>query len=107
MPKIFREMGERAHYRIRREPAKGAERAKSHRVTKIRENLDIGSAILVADDAVDDLDTAGRADPAGRALAARFEGAEFQGEARLLRHVDGIVEDDHAAMADQALGLDE
>ena len=30
-------------------------------------------------------------------------GAELHGEARLARHVDGVVEDDDAAVADQAV----
>ena len=58
-------------------------------------------ALLAGDDPVDDLDAAGRADPAGRALAAGFDRAELHGEARLLGHVDRVVEDDDAAMADQ------
>ena len=49
------------------------------------------------------LDAAGRADPAGRALAAGFDGAELHRKARLLGHVDGVVEHDDAAMADQAV----
>jgi hypothetical protein len=62
------------------------------------------SATLDArDDLVDHLDAARRADAAGRALAAAFDGAEFHGEARLLRHVDGVVEHHDAAMADQAV----
>ena len=60
-------------------------------------------AILAANDAVDDLDAADRADAARRALAAGFDRAEFHREARLLRHVDGVVEHDDAAMADQAV----
>ena len=62
---------------------------------------------FAGDDPVDDLDAAGRADPARRALAAAFDGAEFHGEARLLRHVDGVVEHDDAAMADQAVARGE
>ena len=59
---------------------------------------------LAGDDLVDGLDAAGRADPAGRALAAAFLGAEFHGEARLARHVDAVVEDDDPAMAEHAAG---
>jgi len=50
---------------------------------------------------------AGGADAAGGALAAGFGGAEFEGEAGLTRHIDGVVEHHDAAMADEALlGLD-
>ena len=59
------------------------------------------------DDAVDRLDAARRADAAGRALAAGFDGAELHGEARLLGHVDGVVEHHDAAMADQAVARGE
>src|SRR5690606_37780817 len=52
------------------------------------------------EDTVDDLDAAHRADPARRALTARLHRAELHREARLLAHVDGIVEDDDAAVAD-------
>ena len=41
-----------------------------------------------------------RADAAGRALAAGFNGAEFHGEAGLLGHVDGVVKHHDAAVAD-------
>ena len=44
---------------------------------------------------------AGRTDPAGRALAAGFDGAELHREARLPSHVDAVVEHHDAAMADQ------
>src|SRR5690606_23035006 len=39
-------------------------------------------------------------DAARRALAAGLDRAELHGEPRLLAHVDGIVEDDEAAVAD-------
>ena len=61
-----------------------------------------GDAVASAD-LVDGLDAAGRADPARRAFAAGFDGAEFHREARLLRHVDAVVEHHDAAMADQAV----
>src|SRR5690606_39489966 len=40
-------------------------------------------------------------DAARGALAARLVGAELHGEASLRRHVDGVVEHHHAAVADQ------
>ena len=46
------------------------------------------------------LDAARRADPARRALAARLLGAELHREPRHPRHVDGVVEDHDAAVAD-------
>src|SRR3984885_9056488 len=44
-----------------------------------------------------------RADPAGRALAAGFDGAEFHGKTRLFQHVDGVVEHHDAGMTDQTV----
>ncbi len=41
------------------------------------------------------------AEAAGRAFAAALDGAELHGEARHLGHVDRVVEDDNAAMADE------
>src|SRR5262249_57540673 len=59
--------------------------------------------VLPRRDLIDELDAPGRADTAGRALAARFYGAELHGEAGLLGHVHGVVEHHHAAMTDQPL----
>ncbi len=87
---------------IGREAAERAERAEFHRVAEIgqqREVLLRGS--IARGDPVDRLDAAHRADAAGRALAAAFDRAELHGEAGLLQHVGGVVEDDDAAMADQ------
>ena len=42
------------------------------------------------------------ADPARRALAARLDGAELHREAGHPRHVDGVVEDHDAAVAEHA-----
>src|ERR1019366_10733745 len=53
------------------------------------------------EDAIDALDAAGRADPARGALAATFNRAKFHREPRHLRHVDRIVENDEAAMANE------
>ena len=41
-----------------------------------------------------------RADAAGRAFPAAFDGAEFEGKAGHLGHVYGVVEGDNAAMAE-------
>src|SRR6185437_12526963 len=58
-------------------------------------------------DAVDDFDAARRPDATGRAFAAGFQRAEFHGEARLLRHVDRVVEYHDAAVADQPVAAGE
>ncbi len=71
------------------------------RLAEVLDQREVGGAALTADDLVDGLDAARRADAAGRALAAGFDGAELHGEARLARHVDRVVEHDDAAMADQ------
>jgi hypothetical protein len=71
----------------------------SHRVAEVFAEVLISSALSAAD-AIDDLDTARRADAAGRAFSAGFNGAEFHCITRLLRHVHGIVESDDTAVAE-------
>src|SRR5262245_25346248 len=66
-----------------------------------------GRIALAAEQAIHQLGAADRADPAGRALAAGLESAEFEGEAHLTRHVDRIVEDDDAAVADEPVARGE
>src|SRR6185503_9383760 len=53
------------------------------------------------DDAIDELDAACGTDAARRALAAGFDGAEFERITGHARHVDAIVEYHHAAVAEQ------
>src|SRR6185312_16027196 len=84
-----------------RETAQGAERAELHGVAEVGDQREARRRPLAANDLVDRLDAAHRADAAGRALAARFDAAELEREAGLLRHVDGVVEYHDAAMADQ------
>src|SRR5690606_18898299 len=74
-----------------------------HRVAEVFEHNEVLGAVIAEDDLVDRLDAAGRTDAAGRALAAGFDRAEFHGEPRLPGHVDGVVEDDDPAMANQAI----
>jgi len=62
----------------------------------------LGDAFAAAD-LVDGLDAAGGADPARRALAAGFDGAEFHRKAGLLGHIDAVVEHHDSGMADQAI----
>src|SRR5574337_1992280 len=101
---ILAEMIEGAQDRQRRQPAERAERAVRHELAKIAQNLEVLLAVAPGEDPVDHLRAANRADPAGRALAAAFLGAEFEGEARLARHVDRVVEDDDASVPQLALG---
>ena len=54
-----------------------------------------------------DFDAAHRADAAGRAFPARFDDAELHCEARLLCHVDSIVEHNRAAVAYHGVLFDE
>src|SRR5579871_720754 len=105
--KILGEMSERARHRIRHEAAERAKGTEFHRVAEVFEHREICRAILAANDAVDRLHAAGRADPAGRALAARFDGAELHREPGLLRHVHSVVEHHDAAVADQAVARGE
>src|SRR5262245_50825644 len=101
--KILRKMGERAHYRIGREAAKRAQRTKFHGVAEVFDQRDVLFGVATVQDAIERLHPARRANPARRALAARFQRAEFHGKARLLRHIDAVVKHDDAAMADQAI----
>src|SRR5712672_2224464 len=96
-------MGERAHDRIGREAAERAQRAELHGVAEVFQDRQVRGPVIAADDAIDRLDPSGRTDAARRALAAGFERAEFHRKARLLCHVDGVVEHHDAAMADQAV----
>ena len=72
-------------------------------MAKVLEERDILRRFHAREHAIDDLDTAGRADPARGALAAAFDRAKFHREPRHQGHVDGIVENDEAAMADEAV----
>ena len=98
---VLGEMLDRAHHRVGREAAQRAERAEFQRLAEVGDQGEVGLGPLAADDLVHGLGAAHRADAAGRALAAGFDGAEFQREARLVRHVDRVVEHHDAAMADQ------
>ena len=73
-------------------------------MAEVFEERDVLGAILVPNDAVDDLDAARRADPAGGAFAAGFYGAELHRKSRLPRHVDRVIEYHDAAVPDQAVG---
>src|SRR6202008_1108588 len=94
---IIAEMLKRAHHGIRREPTQRAERAEFHRVTQILDQRHVRGHIFTRHDALYNLGAAHGADAAGRALAARFEGAELEGETRLPWHVDRVAENPDAA----------
>ena len=101
---IFREMGERAHHRIGREAAERAERAEFHGVAEVfqhaRDSWPGPRRAMIRS-----IVSTPRVEPIrhGVHLPQRFDGAELHREARLLRHVDGVVEHHDAAMADQAV----
>src|SRR5579859_412216 len=101
--KVFPEMFQRAHDGVGRKSTEGAERAELHGVAEVLDHGEIFGDAFAADDLVDGLYTARRADPARRALAAGFDRAKRKREARLLRHIDGVIEHDNATMADQAI----
>src|SRR6202030_765052 len=104
---IFPEMFERARYGVGREAAERAERAEFHGIAEVFDDGDIFRHAFAGANLVDGLHPAGRADPAGRALAAGFDGAKLHRKARLLCHVDGVIEHHDAAMADQAIARGE
>ncbi len=85
------------------ESAESAERPIRHHFAKIGEEFQILRAVLIGNDLIDYLDAARGTDAARRALAATFDGAKFHREAGLMREIDRIVEDDHAAVAEHAL----
>src|SRR5579864_8397649 len=97
---ILAEMIERAHDWHGNEPAESAQRTVGHHLAKIAQQLDVLLAVAAGDDLVDRLHPANRTDPAGRALAAAFLGAEVEREAGLTRHVHAVVENDNAAVAE-------
>src|SRR5271169_4878130 len=101
---ILTEMIECAKHRHWREASESAERAVCHHLAKIAQQLDVLRAVPAGNDLVDSLHAAGRADPAGRAFAAAFLGAELHSEAGLARHVDTVVEDDDPAVAQHGAG---
>src|SRR5579871_5542301 len=100
---IFPEVFQCAHDGVGRETAQRAERAEFHSVAEVFDDRDVLLDAFTGANLVDGLDAAGRADPAGCALAAGLDGAEFHRKARLFGHVDGVVEHDDAGMADQAV----
>ena len=63
----------------------------------------MASRFFAGEDFVDKFLAARRADAAGRALAAAFHGTELHRETRHHHHIDRVVEDDKAAMADQTV----
>src|SRR5271166_1887299 len=76
-PEILREVLERAHHGVGRKAAECAERAEFHGVAEVFDQRDIVRDALTPEDLADGLGAAGRADPARRALAAGFDGAEL------------------------------
>src|SRR5689334_15193102 len=100
---IFLEMLQCTHDRVGRETAERAQRAELHGVAEVLDHGEIFRDAFAAPDPVDGLDATRGADPARRALAAGFDRAEFHRKARLFRHIDRVVEHDHAAMTDQAV----
>src|SRR5579883_904396 len=98
---ILGEVVECAHHGVGRETAQSTERAKLHGVAEVLDQREVIVDAFAAQDLVDGLRPAGRSDPARRAFAAGFDGAELEGKTRLLRHVDAVVEHHDAAMADQ------
>ena len=71
-----------------------------HGVAQALQKIRVCLGIEASANAIDDLDPARRPDPAWRALAAGFNGAELHGEACLFGHVDRVIEGDDAAVAE-------
>src|SRR5258705_2138795 len=105
--KIFPEVFQCAHDGVGCEAAERAKRTELHGVAEVLDHGEVLSDALAVADLVDGLDASRGADPARRALAAGFDRAEFHRKARLLGHVDAVVEHDDAAMADQPVARGE
>src|SRR4051812_18897411 len=99
-PEILAEKPQRAAHRKRGHATEAAQRAVEHRVAELVEQREIGRTLAVArlQYPIDQFDSARRTDAAWRALAARLDRAELERISRHARHVDGVVEDDHAAV---------
>ena len=78
-----------------------------HRFAQFIEQRKISLPVNPLNYAVENLDSAGRANPARRALAAGLDGAELHRVTRHPGHVDRIVEDHDSAMAEQPADLGE
>src|SRR4029077_7093330 len=96
--KIFPEVFQRTLHREGRHATQPAQGTLHHRVAQLLEEPHIALPVLAGEDAVDDLDPARRADPAGGALAAGLDRAELHCIARHPRHVYRIVEYHDTAM---------
>src|SRR5271165_3863721 len=99
---IFAEVVESAEDRQWREPAERAERPVRQDFAEVAQKLDVLLAVAAGQYLVDRLSAAGRSNAARGALAAAFLGAEFEGEARLAREIDGVVEDGDPPMPQHA-----
>src|SRR4051812_44140108 len=78
--KVLREVIQRAQHGIRSQPAHRAERTRDQRVAQVAQQRHLRLALPArrgTANAVDHLHAARRADAAGRALAARLDGAEL------------------------------
>src|ERR1039457_4636214 len=100
---IFRKMADRALHGEGNQAAQRTKGAVCQHFAQIAEEFEALHPVLVGDDFVDHFDAARGADAAGRAFAAAFDRAEFHGEARLMREIDGVVEDYDSAMPQHAL----
>src|SRR5262245_57715989 len=92
LQEVLPEMLERAADRVRYQSPQPAERSFPHDIAKLLEEGEVLLALGPRQDAVEDLDAAGRPDAAGGALPARLDRAELHGVARHAGHVDGVVE---------------
>src|SRR6185437_16320720 len=94
-------MPQRALYGERSHAAQTAQRSLDHELAELLEPAYVAGCFLPRNDPVDDFHRPRRADAAGSAFAAGFDGAELHGIARHPRHVHGVVECDYAAVAEQ------
>jgi hypothetical protein len=101
--KIFGEKVHCADNRVGDEPAQSTERSELQGVAKVAQQFQVGIDIPAREDLVHRLHPAHRPDAARGAFTAGFRAAELHREACLARHIDGFVEHDDAAMADQAV----
>ena len=101
---LLAEVLDGGEHRVGRRAAEGAERAVDDVVAELLEQLDVALAAVAGDDAVEHLEHALGAEAAGHALAARLLLREVEEEARQVDHAGLVVDDDHAAGADDGAG---
>ena len=100
-------MPHRAGDRVRHEAAQPAQGTIQHGIAKFLDEGQVELAVLPRYHAVHDLHAARGTDATRRAFPAGLDGAELHCVARHPGHIDAVVENDDAAVAEQGLDVRE